>query len=599
MKTSVVLFFIFCCFVGPAQAIKSESASGEISSVIVYRGQALVTRTIELGGQEGDVELIVGPLPEKIVPESLYSQAPENINVLSVRYREKDVGKDTRAEVQEVEKQIEEVSRSIRYAELDLTYTGKQWNMFVGLKDFTISMVKADLSKGLLVFEPLQKLTELIETKGEEYHEKTTKLRKEIEDSKKQLELLNQKKNRLTAGRSRTERQAVVFLNKSDNKPATMELSYLVNGADWSPQYNLRAQPDKSTATIEYNAVLHQSSGENWDNALLALSTAQPTLVASPPALEPMEITLRKASEKYDSRVLFDAMPMDARMQMPQEEYEYIDQTQQFEQLMQSRRSVEKMGKQAQIALNEFADKNQMLEFQADKQTLKRMNRQMAAIRRTEGVSVMYKLAGRLSLPSRSDQQLVTITTIQSKADFMLLAMPLLTDYIYLQAEVYNESDTILLPGPAAMYRNGEFVGKGDMGLVTIGQKFTTGFGVDSQIQVTREFKNKKIETLWGNRFDQHEYTIEINNYKNSAVKLCLLERLPYTENPEIEIKLTDPSHPLSTNVDYVRTQKDKGMLRWDLELGANTTGEKATVLTYGFSLKYDNDMEIRTVAKK
>jgi hypothetical protein len=596
MKKSIfVLSLIFllsmCAFA------ETTNSKGEISSVIVYRGQALVTRTIKLGGQEGDVELIVGPLPEKIVPESLYSQAPENINVLSVRYREKAVGEDTRAEVKELDKQIEEISSRIKYAELDLTYTGKQWNMFVGLKDFTVSTMKADLSKGLLVFEPLQKLTELIETKGEEYHEKTTKLRKEIEDSQKQLELLNRKRNELAAGRSRTERQAVVFLNKTDNKPTTIELNYLVNGADWSPQYNLRAQPDKSIATIEYNAVVHQSSGENWDNALLALSTAQPTLIASPPSLDPMEITLRKSSRKHTGRGLTDTEVSIVASEVS--ELEYIDQTEQFQKLIQSRRSAVSLGKKAQIALNSYADANQMLEFHADKEAMKRMNTQMAAIRRTEGVSVMYKLAGRLSLPSRSDQQLVTIATIQSKADFTLIATPLLTDYVYLQAEVQNESDTILLPGPAAMYRNGEFVGKGDMDLVTIGQKFTTGFGVDSQIQVTREFKNKKVETLWGNRFDQHEYKIEINNYKNKAVTLQLLERLPYTENPEIEIKLTDPSHPLSKDVDYVRTQKDKGILRWDLELEANTTGEKATVLTYGFSLKYDNDMQIRTVSKK
>ena len=598
MKKSIFVLSVLW-LLGMCTFAESASIKGEISSVIVYRGQALVTRTIALGKEAGDVELIVGPLPDKIVPESLYSQAPENVNVLSVRYREKDVGKDTRAEVQEVEKQIEEVSRSLKYAELDLTYTGKQWNMFASLKDFTISTVKADLSKGLLVFEPLEKLTQLIETKGTEYHEKATKLRKEIEDLKKQLEKLNHKKNRLTAGRSRIERQAVVFLNKSDNKSATLELNYLVNGADWSPQYNLRAQPDKSTATIEYNAVLHQASGENWDNALLALSTAQPTLVASPPALEPMEITLRKASGKYAGRGLRDEGVSYSIAEVPSAELEYIDQTEQFQKLIESRRSAERLGKQAQIALNDYAVANQMLEFQADKESLRRMNRQMAAIRRTEGVSVMYKLAGRLSLPSRSDQQLVTIATIQSKADFMLLATPLLTDYVYLQAEVHNESDAILLPGPAAMYRNGEFVGKGDMGLVTIGQKFTTGFGVDSQIQVTREFKDKKIETLWGNRFDQHEYTIEINNYKNKAVTLQLLERLPFTENPEIEIKLTEQSHPLSEDADYVRTQKDKGILRWDLELSANTTGEKVTVLTYGFSLKYDNDMQIRTVAKK
>ena len=176
------------------------------------------------------------------------------------------------------------------------------------------------------------------------------------------------------------------------------------------------------------------------------------------------------------------------------------------------------------------------------------------------------------------------------------MAAPLLTDYVYLQGDLINTSDTILLPGPADTFRNGEFVGKADIKLVTIGQAFTTGFGVDSQIQVAREFKDKKIETLWGNRMDEHQYRIAINNYKDKDVLLRLMDRLPWTENESLGIELTQKSHPLSTDAEYVRTQKDKGILRWDLTLKPDTNGENATVVNYTFMLKYDNDMAIRNI---
>ena len=73
-----------------------------------------------------------------------------------------------------------------------------------------------------------------------------------------------------------------------------------------------------------------------------------------------------------------------------------------------------------------------------------------------------------------------------------------------------------------------------------------------------------------------------------------LLERLPYTENPNIQIILTKPSHELSKDKEYLRTEKEKGILRWDMTLGPNTTDAKATVLEYGFTMKYDNDMHIQ-----
>nr|MBC8391773.1 hypothetical protein [Deltaproteobacteria bacterium] len=89
---------------------------------------------------------------------------------------------------------------------------------------------------------------------------------------------------------------------------------------------------------------------------------------------------------------------------------------------------------------------------------------------------------------------------------------------------------------------------------------------------------------------------IEINSYKDKAVVLRLMDRLPWTENEALGIELTSNSHPLSTNAEYARTQKDKGILRWDLNLKPDTNGESATVVNYTFMLKYDNDMAIRNM---
>ena len=88
--------------------------------------------------------------------------------------------------------------------------------------------------------------------------------------------MLERKRKNLTAERSRTKREAMLYLNRQDKKKAVVELSYLVNGANWTQQYNLRANPEKSNVLIEYNAIVNQTSGENWDDVALSLSTAEP-----------------------------------------------------------------------------------------------------------------------------------------------------------------------------------------------------------------------------------------------------------------------------------------------------------------------------------
>ena len=79
-------------------------------------------------------------------------------------------------------------------------------------------------------------------------------------------------------------------------------------------------------------------------------------------------------------------------------------------------------------------------------------------------------------------------------------------------------------------------------------------------------------------------------------MKLQLLDRIPYTEDEELEIDGFKTNTPLSKDSEYLRAQKDKGILRWDLNLKPSTTEEKATIITYGYIMKYDNDLNIKPV---
>ena len=164
-----------------------QTITGTISKVTVYRGQALVTRTLNVDLPAGTSELIVTDLPAKIVPESIYAQTSGDIKVLSVRYREKAVREDTREEVKKLDAQIEDVKHQLKYAENDHKHFKLQWEMFAKLKDFTITAAKSDLNRGLLAFEPIESLTSLIEEKGLEYHKHNMEFEDKIARLKKDL----------------------------------------------------------------------------------------------------------------------------------------------------------------------------------------------------------------------------------------------------------------------------------------------------------------------------------------------------------------------------------------------------------------------------
>jgi len=552
------------------------TTTGTISKVTVYRGQALVTRTVGIDLPPGASEFIVKDLPAMIVPESIYAQTSDDTKVLSVRYREKAVRQDTRQEVRQLDAQIEDVQHQIKYAESEHKHLDLQWQMFEKLKDFTIAAAKSDLSRGLLTFEPVESLVEMIEKKGLEYYKQRMELEDKIDGLKKEQGLLDRRRNELVAGQSRTEREAVLYIRRAGTKKIAIELSYLVGGANWQQQYNLRADPKKSNVLIEYNAVVNQTSGEDWDGVALSLSTAEPTMVAAPPILEPMLVALSHPAQTQ---------------QLQQGGFVGADQARQYQ---QSRKANIKKGIAANTELNELAISNQAFFFRAGQKELQEFQQQIAQISRTEGISVTYELPGRLTLPSRSDQQLVSIASIRSRADFTLIATPLLTDYVYLQADMLNNSDTVLLPGDASIFRNGEFVGKSRLPQVTIGETFTAGFGIDSQVYVARELEDKKTRIQGGNRIDTYDYRITLSNYKNTPVELQLLDRLPHADDASIKIELAKTEPQLSADSEYLRSEGKKGILRWDLKLAPNTVEKDATVVKYSFTMEYDRNMQIQ-----
>jgi len=208
-------------------------------------------------------------------------------------------------------------------------------------------------------------------------------------------------------------------------------------------------------------------------------------------------------------------------------------------------------------------------------------------------LAVSYKLGGTMSLASRSDQQLMQIAKLDLPSETYYQAIPLLTSYVYRAADVTNNAEIPLLAGPYNAYVGGEFVGQGNMLLVARGEKTMVGFGVDTQLRCRRELLDKADSVSWGNRIQEFTYRLRIENFKDEAVTVRLIDRIPATKSEDVRISLDRPKTPLSTDALYVRDLKDRGILRWDLDLEAGASGVKATDVEYGFEMRFAKDKHV------
>jgi uncharacterized protein (TIGR02231 family) len=183
--------------------------------------------------------------------------------------------------------------------------------------------------------------------------------------------------------------------------------------------------------------------------------------------------------------------------------------------------------------------------------------------------------------------------------DYYFKAVPVLTPHVYRLANLTNKSTTVLLPGEAIMYLGPDFVGRMNLPLVAIGEQFTVGFGVDPQLQVSRQLMDKSRATQGGNQVLKYDYRILISSYKTEPVKVQVWDRLPRAENETAGISLVKATPEISTDSLYLREQRPNNLLRWDLTVAPGMNGEKAASIRYEFKLELDRQMLISNVAAK
>ena len=564
-----------------APAAAPEGVKGRVESVILYRGDALVTRSVPVDAPAGTVELVVAELPVAIMPESLFAEGGAGVEVRAVRFRTRAVGEEPREEVRALDREAEAIrDKTERNGKLQqvLNQRGAYLDKLEG---FVAPTANVEMAKGVLNSKELKELTTFSFAQRQAAVDELAKLAAEARDLAKQLSLIERKRAELAAGHSRTVREAVLFLDKRAGGRAEVSLSYLVSAAGWSPAYNFRAGKDRKDVAVEYDAVIRQTSGEDWTGVKLTLSTVARGLAAKGPDLAPFRVNLTTAApptENQPEAVIGGYRDAGGRKKLAER----------GQQLAQGGQAAQDTG----WGLNAAANDMQALELAAGKDALLALREESAA-GAADAPSVTYAVANPVSLASRADQQMVRIAGAKLASQFYNVAVPVLTSYVYREAELTNTEVEALLGGPVSVYLDDRFVGRGEIPTVARGESFVVGFGADPQLRAKRELADKTENVQGGNREITTKFRLVLENFKDEPVKVRVLDRTPRTAR-EADLRLTlDSKEKLSEDALYVRLEKPKGILRWEVDVSARAAGEKARILEYSYKLEFDRNMHL------
>jgi len=296
---------------------------------------------------------------------------------------------------------------------------------------------------------------------------------------------------------------------------------------------------------LSYKANVYQSTGEEWKNVRLKLSTANPTLGGLKPELYTW----------------------------------YLDFYQPIERSLQGRvAGVSVRGKRSIDAPAPAALDPEVREEEKSAETAADFVQTIQTSLNTEfDISMPYTVL------SSNKPTLVDIRNHEIKADYIYSAAPKLDADAFLMARATGWEEFSLLPGEANVFFEGTFVGKTFIDPNSIKDTLSISLGRDKRIVVKREklkdFSSRK--TIGANQRDTRAYEISVRNTKSDPIKIIIEDQIPVSSNNQIEITTQD--------LGGAKYNKDTGKLMWEFTLQPNETKK----VVYKFEIKYPKDRVI------
>ncbi len=588
-----------------APAAADKPAESRIAAVTVYQNTALITRAVQVPGQKGQIELIVSTLPPSTINSSLYSEASDGLRVLTTRFRTRVVNENLAEEVRKLESALQEAQNAQQATASKLEVAQQNLALLAKMESFTAASMKETTEKGELNADSVTKLAGYIMERRATLSAEVVELQQALAEAQKATAFAQRQYQQSAAGGGKQLREAVIVVDNAEGKAGTVSLNYLVSAASWRPQYKLRASQavaggageDKAAdqVMLEYMAAIYQRSGEDWNEADITLSTAQPQLNAAPPDLGMLEISTVMSvggggsggAGKPGQPQMEQKLTINGKASVGWDVKQNRVQSGEYQEQAQHAANMGNLS-DANVFWNDAAAVAQADELlNSDRDAFKMEQGKDVRTGLREGQSVTFHLDRKLTVPWRDEEQLIEVTRISMKADYFHKAVPVVTPHVYRLARLVNDSKTIILPGEATMYLGSDFVGRAELPMVAIGAEFTAGFGVDPQLAVTRTLVEKTRTEQGGNQVHDFQYRISLTSYKSTPAKVQVWDRMPHSEATQVNVTLLKTDPKLSDDPAYLREDRPRNLLRWDMQIAPNQAGENAATINYVLNMEY------------
>jgi TonB-dependent SusC/RagA subfamily outer membrane receptor len=593
-----MLVWVFVAFAFAAKAEDKVTVPATLKTVTIYRSGAEMNHIASASLKPGNNELIIDNISNRIDINSIQVKAPAAVTIMGVEFSNNFlVSTEKTPRIKMLEDSLETVKNKISRIDLAISNTGQLIDVLNANRDIKGTQT------GLSVAE-LMKLMDYYKAKLNELQDDLLQqnAKKEKEQAliiKLQSQLKEeQSKNVATSGR------LILQLSIATAGKFDFNISYIAQNAFWTPYYDIRVEStDKPLKVIE-KAKINQSTGIDWKQVKLSLSTSMPSQWGDAPILSqwflgyinPVTVMDKKLSSLNSTSALnsisgwADSSPggastirirgvgslkQDAKplyvvngIFMDASDAARIDPS--------SIKNIEILKDEATAIYGSRGSNGVILI------TLKSGLEDYVSVANNT-MDVTFDISIPFDVPTNGKEQTATIQSLEVPANYKHYSVPKLDKDSYLLAQIKGWEKLNLLPGNANIIFEGTYVGKSFLDPNSVQDTLSLTLGRDKRVAIKRDklIDYSSVKFLGSNKMQKFTYEITVKNNKSEATNVLLKDQFPTSTNKEIEVELLDAGG--------AEINKDLGVLNWQLQLAANETRK----VRFTYSVKYPKDRTV------
>jgi uncharacterized protein (TIGR02231 family) len=508
----------------------------------VYFGNGVeLSHTATAFVKKGFQEVIFSNVSIYLTSNTIQISASENITILSYKHNNKvETNTTTHPLIPIVQDSIKLVSKQLKLIQQDYALQEELLKKCVLL----VEGYNSNTNKNINAPE-IMKLVDFYTNKIQQYKLSMNVSANKIQDISELINFLNQRiydlSNQGNKTTSKTTGQLIVQIMAQKAEDAKFDISYYAPNAGWTPSYEMRVKSVDNSFKLGYKALIFQSTGLDWKQIPLTLSTSNPNQTNTTPLLQAWYL------QQYVPQL-----------------YGNI-QTAKRQALMNSVQTLN------EVVVTGYNSKEFNINDEKSKDVSNYLKVNESQLYTSFDIDLPY------DIPSDGTGYSVNIKEEDIKATYKHYAVPKLDKDAFLMAEISDWENLDLLPGQANIIMDGKYIGKSFIDPNSTVDTLNINLGRDKRVSIKRvTIKNtEKVKIKGDNKTESFSYEIVVKNNKKQPINLLLKDQFPLSNDKEIEVALVnDGEAEINTEI---------GVLNWKLTIPAGESKSKQ----FGYTVKY------------